>query len=286
MTALPQTDSRSTNHRFPDRPARLKLLLATAVLLAVPPVSGQIGSAAEALSAGRGRKPCHCRKLRFRIRRPVRPRCARPCTAPAEKPDPYAWKNLFDGKTLTGWKTPEFGGEGKVVVKDGMIVMEMGNMMTGVTWTGEVPRVNYELSLEGMKLDGTDFFCTTTFPVGEEPCSLVVGGWGGTVVGLSNVDFYDAANNMTATFNNFQKDKWYWVRIRVTEAKIEAWIDDEKIVEQERKGHKFGIRFEVELCQPLGISTWCTSGAVRNVRIRKLKPEEFQSLGPDEEQLE
>ena len=61
----------------------------------------------------------------------------------AEKSDPYAWKDLFDGKTLQGWKTPNFGGEGKVYVKDGMIVLEMGEMLTGVTWTGEVVRDNY-----------------------------------------------------------------------------------------------------------------------------------------------
>ena len=38
--------------------------------------------------------------------------------------DPYRWKELFDGKTLHGWKPTEFGGEGKVEVKDGRIVME------------------------------------------------------------------------------------------------------------------------------------------------------------------
>ncbi|MGO9598371.1 MAG: family 16 glycoside hydrolase, partial [Isosphaeraceae bacterium] len=42
--------------------------------------------------------------------------------------DPYRWKELFDGKTLNGWKKTQFGGEGRVDVKDGMIVMEMGVM--------------------------------------------------------------------------------------------------------------------------------------------------------------
>ena len=64
-------------------------------------------------------------------------------------------------------RSPHFGGEGKVYVSDGRIVMEQGRMMTGITWTGEVIRNNYELTLEGMRLDGSDFFCTTTFPVGD-----------------------------------------------------------------------------------------------------------------------
>jgi len=187
-----------------------------------------------------------------------------------ESPRATAGKSLFDGKTLAGWKTPQFGGEGKVYVENGTIVMEMGGNMTGITWTGNVVRNNYELSLEGMRLDGSDFFCTTTFPVGDDPCSLVVGGWGGGVVGLSNVDFHDAANNPTMKIMSFKEGQWYRVRIRVTDAAIEAWIDDEPVVNQPRKGHKFGIRSEVDLCRPLGICTWATKGAVRNIQIRSL----------------
>jgi hypothetical protein len=200
----------------------------------------------------------------------------------AEELDPYVWKDLFDGETLAGWKVPEFGGEGEVRVEDGTIVFEMGASMTGITYTGEVPRTNYELSLEGTRLDGVDFFCTTTFPVGEEPCTLVVGGWGGTVVGLSNVDFYDASDNLTTTFHSFENGQWYKVRLRVTDAKIEAWIDDEQVVDQPREGHEFDIRYEVELCQPLGVSSWITKAAVRNIRLRRLRPGEVKPQPPEE----
>ena len=190
--------------------------------------------------------------------------------AAGDKAPAAAWKNLFDGKTLKGWKAPQFGGEGKVYVRDGAIVMEPGSMMTGVTWTGKPPKTNYELSLEGIRLEGTDFFCTTTFPVGDEPCSLVVGGWGGMLVGLSNVDRYDASENQTTTSYEFAEKKWYRIRIRVTDAAVEAWIDGHRLVNQPRKGHTFGIRDEVDLCRPLGICTWETKGAVRNIRLREL----------------
>jgi hypothetical protein len=189
---------------------------------------------------------------------------------PAAKADPKAWKDLFDGKTLKGWKATDFGGQGKVEIKDGTVVMEMGNNMTGITFDGKPPRDNYELTLEGMRISGGDFFCTTTFPVGKDPCTLVVGGWGGTVVGLSNVDGYDASDNPTTKFLTFKDKKWYKVRIRVTEPKIEAWIDGEKVIDQERKEHKFSIRMECDLSQPLGISTYNTTGAVRNIRLREV----------------
>ena len=43
----------------------------------------------------------------------------------ADKASPA--KVLFDGKTLEGWKATDFGAQGKVVVRDGAIVMERGN---------------------------------------------------------------------------------------------------------------------------------------------------------------
>ncbi len=204
------------------------------------------------------------------------------CTA--KQSDPYGWKNLFDGKTLGQWKAPNFGGQAEVVVKDGAIVIGMGDPMTGITWTGPLPRDNYELALEAKRTQGIDFFATTTFPVGDSTCSFVVGGWGGTVVGLSCVDYYDASDNFTSQFMAFDDNRWYQIRIRVSKAKIECWIDDDKMVDIPREGHKFTIRAECDLCQPLGIATWCTEGVVRNIRIRKLTPEEVSEIEKSAEQ--
>src|SRR6185369_7925223 len=97
----------------------------------------------------------------------------------AAQPDPGEI-SLFDGKTLTGWKESDFAGRGEVEVKDGRIVIGTG-VMTGITWTNEVPTNNYEISLEAMRVEGSDFFCALTFPVGKDPCSFIVGGWGGGV---------------------------------------------------------------------------------------------------------
>jgi hypothetical protein len=195
-------------------------------------------------------------------------------------PDPHQWQELFDGKTLGKWKPlkeGEFISAGPVEVQDGMLVLGAGTMMTGVVYTGEIPRDNYELSLEGMRLDGADFFCTTTFPVGKDCCSLVVGGWGGTTVGLSCVDDMDASENDTSTTREFKDKQWYQLRIRVSESRVEAWIDKDRVVDQPRKDHKFNVRMECELCQPLGIATYATKGAVRAIRIRQLNPGEIRA---------
>ncbi|MCS7303758.1 MAG: DUF1080 domain-containing protein [Thermoguttaceae bacterium] len=195
--------------------------------------------------------------------------------------DPYAWKELFDGKTLKGWKTPEFGGEGKVEVKDGQIILHAGQTMTGIVYEGKVPTTNYELELEGKRISGSDFFATTTFPVGDSHVSFVTGGWGGTVIGISCVDWRDASDNPTSAFREFKNNQWYKFRIRVTDARIQVWIDGDLVVDLPRKGYKFSTRAECDPCRPLGIASWCTTGAVRNIRIRQLKPEEVKQTAEE-----
>lgn len=178
--------------------------------------------------------------------------------------------SLFDEKTLGLWKVTDFGGQGDVHVKDAAIYLEMGSYTTGITWSGPVVRMNYEVSLEAMRVDGTDFFCALTFPVAENPCTLVLGGWGGTLCGLSNIGFYDASENETTTFYSFKNKVWYHVRLRVLPDRIMAWLDGEELVNVETTGKKIDIRPEMDLCQPLGIATWVTTGAVRNIYLTKL----------------
>jgi len=198
---------------------------------------------------------------------------AAPAQGKAPSADVPAEMSLFDGKTLGDWKITDFGGQGKVYVKDSAIYLEQGNDMTGVTWAGPLVRMNYEITLEAMRVAGSDFFCGLTFPVNENCCSLILGGWGGTVCGLSNIDYYDAANNETTRIVSFETGKWYHVRMRVTPNRIQAWIEEEadQLVDMDITGRKVDTRIEVDLSQPLGIATWQTAGAIRNIKLRRLE---------------
>lgn len=196
-------------------------------------------------------------------------------TPPPPKEEPKAQPelittetSLFDGKTLGNWKVTDFGGQGEVAVKDGAIHMDIGQDMTGITWAGPLIRMDYEISLDAMRTKGNDFFCALTFPFGDKPCSLILGGWGGNLCGLSNIDYYDAANNQTTRMMSFEDNKWYHARLRITPDKIEAWLDDEVLVNINVKGRHVDIRAEVDLSQPLGIATWQTAGAVRNIVVK------------------
>jgi hypothetical protein len=186
-----------------------------------------------------------------------------------------AWKSLFDGKTLNGWTRTDFGGGGEVHVEPAFrggpaaIVVDMGASLSGFNWTGEVPRTNYEIALEALKIDGSDFLCGLTFPVADSYASLILGGWGGGVVGISSIDFLDASENATTQYMAFKKDIWYRVRMRVTPNKLEAWLDDKKIVDQDITGKKIGLRAgDISRSKPLGIATYQTAAAYRDIKLR------------------
>ena len=196
--------------------------------------------------------------------------CAQP---PAEGETEPGVVRLLSGRGLTGWKVLEegfFGQHGKVHAAGGRLHLEAGDAQTGIAWTGEFPRTGYEVSLEAMRTSGGDFFCSMTFPVGSSYCTWIVGGWGGTVVGLSNVDRYNASENATTKTITFESGRWYRLALKVTDERIEAYIDGERVIDQERAGHTFDIWLEVEPCRPFGIATWRTGGALRNITLRRL----------------
>lgn len=183
------------------------------------------------------------------------------------------WQVLFDGKTLKGWKETEFGGKDEVAVKDGRIVLDFGAAeLSGVTYTGKVPTMNYEVTLEAMRVDGTDFFCGLTFPVKDSFCSLILGGWGGSLVGISSFDGMDASENETTTIVDFENRRWYRVLLRVTENRIEVWIDGKLTVDTRPGKRRISVRYEVEPSKPFGIAAWNTRAALRDIRVRGIHP--------------
>lgn len=186
--------------------------------------------------------------------------------------DPPA-TNLFNGKDLKGWKITDFGGQGEVEVKDGKIVVNQGASLSGVHYTNTVPTNNFQITVEAMKVDGDDFFCGLTFPVNDSHCTLVLGGWGGGVVGLSSIDGMDASENETTKYIKFEKNKWYKIKVEVRPERIIAWLDDDKIVDADIKDHRISLRAgSVELQIPLGLCTYQTTAAWRNIRLTPLAP--------------
>ncbi len=98
---------------------------------------------------------------------PTVPTDETPVAEPVSNSD--IWRELFDGKTLTHWNSTRFGGEGDVDVEEGVIRLDFGQPLTGITYQGnDLPKNNYEIQLEAKRVDGLDFFCALTFPVARK----------------------------------------------------------------------------------------------------------------------
>jgi hypothetical protein len=198
--------------------------------------------------------------------------------APKKEEKKLNWKPLFDGKTLGNFKRTSFGGEGEVKIEKGQLILEMGEPLTGVHWdkekAKELPTDHFEISLEAMKVKGDDFFCGLTFPVHDSHCSFIVGGWAGGIVGISSINGFDASENETTQYRTFKHNEWYKIRVRVSGNKLQAWINDEPMVDVDLKGKKIDTRFEVDVSKPLGLCTYRTTAAIRDFKVRTLEKEE------------
>lgn len=177
-------------------------------------------------------------------------------------------------ETLEPGKWQPIDGAGEVEWDDEKRVMRIGvgTDLNGVRWTGPLPTVPYVMELEARRVSGSDFFCGLTFPVrsGKESVSLILGGWGGSLVGISSIDGLDASENSTGSQYEFEDQRWYRIRVEVGEERLQAWIDDSQVVDAHTEGQKLSLRVgPIEDCAPLGLATWLTRAEVRGMMWRK-----------------
>ena len=213
--------------------------------------------------AGRGglRRPCW--RLRWP---PARPRPRRQAGGTTAR------RVLFDGKTLDGWKKTDFYHAGEVKVDDGRIVMAAGDSMTGITTTRQdLPTTDYELTYEAMRLTGDDFFAAATFPVGKSYITLVNGGWGGYVTGLSSSNGHGRLGERDHQPFKYQEKTWYRFRVRVTGEVIRCWVGDKQVIAVTHKEKHVGRGSRRGPTSP-GLRHLETASALRKIEIRPLRP--------------
>ncbi len=190
---------------------------------------------------------------------------------PAADASAGGWRPLFDGKSLAGWKETDFLGAGKVTVENGVITIGSG-ILTGINWASSslpFPAAGYEIHVEAARMKGSDFFAGITFPVRDSFCTWINGGWGGEVVGLSNIDGADALRNETSFARTFELGRWYSLRLRVTPATIQAWIDGERVINVDISKKYISLREgEIDRSIPFGIATYDTVAGVRKIEWR------------------
>ena len=196
------------------------------------------------------------------------------CAGAGDAPEPAAspWTVLFDGADLSAWEAGVFGEDPEFEVRDGGVVLPQGVPLAGLTHRGAPPVTPFEAEFDVTKEYGADFFLAVTFPVRGEHLTLVLGGWGGVVCGLSCLDGEDASGNDTRTLRSFPDGSRYRVRLAVTDQRVRVDVDGELLLEAGLEGRDLTIRPEVEPSVPFGVASFATQTILHGVRVRPLDP--------------
>jgi hypothetical protein len=180
------------------------------------------------------------------------------------------WRPLFDGKSLAGWQPVAFDRAGEVSVRDGVISLAPGAPFTGIRFTGPLPEYPYEIRYEARRTAGNDFFASLTFPVANSHATFVTGGWGGDIVGISSIDGWDAADNETRNYFEFENGLWYTFLLAVSLDLIRVSIGGKSVVRASIAGRAVSLRpGPTKLTTPLGFMSYNTAGELRKIEIRR-----------------
>jgi hypothetical protein len=179
---------------------------------------------------------------------------------------------LFNGKDLSGWKVADMIEGGTVtVLPDGSVECGFGNPMTGIAYTNTPPRMNYELSLEVMRVQGMDFFAALTLPIETNGCTVIIGGWGGGLCGISSFDYMDASENPWSENLSFENERWYTLRVRVTPGVLQVSLDGTRYTARIEfdSASRFSLRpgSDIDKTAPLGLATYRTKAHWRNFTL-------------------
>ena len=158
-----------------------------------------------------------------------------------------------------------------VHAEDGQLIFETGGMGTSIAWTRAFPRADYEVSVEARRLEGNGAFCHMAFRVGATHCFLVVGGMG-NIVALDEVDKLNMHGNETTTRMDFEQERWYTIRLRVTRERVVVWLGDRKVIDLSGAADRLSLPFAWQGLMPFGVGTWQTKAAMRNIKLRRLRP--------------
>jgi len=101
-----------------------------------------------------------------------------------------------------------------------------------------------------------------TCPFDTTHAFLAVGSPG---VSLGNVD----GGSAMAMFP-FKQGTWHALRLRVTRPRISFFVDEKPVLDVPTVGHALALPPTWDVLKAFGIGTWQTTGALRNIRVRRL----------------
>jgi hypothetical protein len=207
--------------------------------------------------------------------------CYRPTEIPKPPPPQAQQSNKVDEgdllkNGLAGWTVytgNEFQKPGKVEFRNDTLSISAGDPYGGVSLASDFMKDHYEVSLQARRTGGNDIFCGILFPVGKDYCSMVLGGWGNSLSGLSMINGLFASENETAYPESFTNHVWVDVTLRVSPDAIRVFTGTNEIISQEREDRLIEPYPGLEVFEPFGFFTYETDAEIRRVRVRELPAE-------------
>ena len=172
---------------------------------------------------------------------------------------------LFDGEIHGGLDPGRFWRRGEVAGDVRALVLNMG-MLTGVNYTNPIPTVDYEVELEARRVVSSDFFCGLTFPVKSDFATLIIGGWGGSVIGISSLDGEDAAHNETTGYQRFEAGRWVQNPAQRDGDQSRPGSTGSGKSARTSGTEDLASPGDIELSKPFGIATYSTTAELKNIR--------------------
>jgi alpha-N-arabinofuranosidase len=125
---------------------------------------------------------------------------------------------------------------------------------------------DYEFSLEAKKLSGQEGFLILFRAPGEESfywCNL--GGWGNDRHGIERGRRGEGRWHIVGPTvpGQIEQGKWYRIRVRCEGPRIQIWLDDRRLFD-------FTDDAKAHLAGRVGVGTWATKAAYRNVKVAAL----------------
>ncbi len=140
---------------------------------------------------------------------------------------------------------------GEVALDGAAALLGPGGPYTGIAYTGDFPTMNYEVVLRAQRRAGRDL-CHVTFPVGSALCTLRPRAWDAT----------------------FEAGRWHQVRLRVTEARVEAWLDGRKVTDVARAAAQTALPLAFDALKPFGVHAALNAQvAVRDISLARVAPD-------------
>ena len=106
---------------------------------------------------------------------------------------------LFDGSSLSNWKATDFAGKEtfQLMKTEACFLKWVRSCPVSIGRVILCPSKITKFHCRQNELWGSDFFAVLLFLTSESHATLILGGWGGSLIGISSIDDFDASENET-----------------------------------------------------------------------------------------